>query len=292
MHKVQRMWEEEVRSAKTSTAKTASWQGIKSKATKGISWAMSQTKSSNLEFLGRIVDDKKSPSPSPSGSADTHAEDGYVEDSTTHKTVGLEEIILVYPSSVHGTQEEIRTEFVNSMMRSKSKAQRDAIIATGLLPVSAAIDILATFVWPFGGLLEIDAVWAFSSIRGAKMARSTTKRLTSSNSGGKDDESKLRLTFTPSPRLEILGKYLATRCHEQDAKLFPSHGVPPTETTVLEAIGWSPSQTGGQSKNWEDEQWEITEVKDDIKAVMTKGAREWDRWCKAFEQNPEKAMKK
>jgi len=284
MHKIQRKWGEEVRAAKNSTAKTASWQGAKSKATKGISWAMSQTKSANLEFLNRLGDDRKSGS-----HPDEHAAGGVAEGDTTHKTVALEEMVLIYPSNMPGTQEEIRAEFVDSMMRSKSKAQRDAVIATGLIPVSFAIDVLATVIWPFGGLLEIDSVWAYSSIRGAKTARSTTKRLTSSTKDGSENEKQLRLTFTPSPRLEVLGQYLATRCHERDAKLFASPGVPPTETTVLEAIGWSQSS---QSKNWEDEQWEITEVKEDIKDVMNKGAREWDKWCKAFEKNPEKAAKK
>ncbi|KAF2492674.1 hypothetical protein BU16DRAFT_466467 [Lophium mytilinum] len=216
-------------------------------------------------------------------------EEGVAEGDTTHKTVALEEMVLIYPSTMPGTQEELRAEFVNSMMRSKSKAQRDAVIATGLIPVSFAIDVLATIVWPFGGLLEIDSVWAYSSIRGAKTARSTTKRLKSSEGGGSGNEQQLRLTFTPSPRLEVLGQYLAARCHERDAKLFASPGVPPTETTVLEAIGWSQS---GQFKNWEDEQWEIAEVKEDIKSVMSKGAREWDKWCKDFEKNPEKAAKK
>ncbi|KAI9664807.1 MAG: hypothetical protein M1821_006255 [Bathelium mastoideum] len=302
IHKIQRKWQEEVRSAKTSTAKTASWHGVKSKATKGIAWAMSQAKTANLEFLNRIgsvTDDNGS-------KGDKHADDGVVEGETTKKTVGLEEMVLVYPSSVPGTQEEIRTEFVNSMLRSKSKAQRDAIIATGLLPVSAAIDILATVIWPFGGLLEIDSVWLYvipsseaeifeaddmlrySSIRGAKISRSTTKRLTSTNSElGKEQE--LKLNFVPSTRLEILEHYLASRCHERDAKLFASSGVPPTETDVLEAIGWSPSHPGG---NWEDEQWEITEVKDDMRSVMSKGAKEYDKWTKAFEKNPERALKK
>ena len=40
LHKVQRKWQEEVRSAKTSDAKVASWKGVKSRATKGINWAM------------------------------------------------------------------------------------------------------------------------------------------------------------------------------------------------------------------------------------------------------------
>lgn len=118
-----------------------------------------------------------------------------------------------------------------------------------------------------------------------------TKRLNSSQSGKGDDKS-LVLTFTPSPRLDILEKYLAAKCHEYDSKTFPQSGTRPTETDVLEAIGWSPSQTGGEQKNWEDEQWETTEVKDDFKMVMTKAAKEWDKWVKAYEKNPEKAMKK
>ncbi|KAI9714300.1 MAG: hypothetical protein M1820_000261 [Bogoriella megaspora] len=251
VHKVQRKWQEEVRNAKTSTAKTASWKGMKSKATKGIDWAMSQTKSANLEFLNRL-----SGSGDEHGSKeDGHAEDGIHEEDTTHKTVGLEEMLMIHPGGI-GSEEEIRTEFVNSMLRSKSKAYRDSVIATGLLPVSAAIDILATVIWPFGGLLE---------------------------------EAELHLKFVESSRLDVLARYLAEKCHERDPKLFHSVGVPPTETDVLEAIGWSPSHTGG---NWEDEQWEITEVKDDVRSTMKKGAREFDKWAKAFEKNPEKALKK
>ena len=117
---------------------------------------MSQTKTANLEFLNRVgnaSDDHGS-------KGDRHADDGVAEADTTKKTVGLEEMVLIYPaSSITGTEEELRAELVNTMLRTKSKAQRDAIIATGLLPVSAAIDILATVVWPFGGLLEIDGVW-------------------------------------------------------------------------------------------------------------------------------------
>lgn len=277
LHKVQRKWQEEVRAAKTSTAKTASWKGVKSKATRGISKAMGFTKSSNLEFLNRIG----------AGSDDENDHEG----EETHKTVGLEEMVLVYPQSVNMEPDRLKQEFVDTMMRSKSKAQRDAILATGLLPVSAAIDILATVIWPFGGLLEIDGVWAYASIRGAKTSRNVTKRLTSSSHTGKHDEDTLRLSFTPSPRLELLDHYLAAKCHEREKTLFPSAGVPPTESDVLEAIGWSPSQAGGE-KNWEDEQWEISEVKDDLKSVMAKGAREWDKWVKAFEKDPEKAMKK
>lgn len=64
---------------------------------------------------------------------------------------------------------------------------------------------------------------------------------------------------------------------QHDSKLFPSVGAPPSETEVLEAIGWTPSEKGGETTNWEDAQWEISEVKDDLKSVMTKGGKEWDK---------------
>lgn len=291
VQKIQRKWQDEIREAKMGNAKTLSWKGVKGKAVKGISWGMSQTKSSNLEFLNRIGVHQETDL-----QLDKHAEDGKHESEQTKATVKLEEIVLVYPAAISANNEQIRQEFIDSMMRSKSKAERDAIIATSLLPVSAAIDMLATLVWPFGGLLEIDAVWAYSSIRGAKASRSVTKRLTSSTShlGHKEREDKLQLSFTPSSRLDILQRYLAAKCHERDAKVFPSvsDGFVPSETEVLEAIGWTPSSNGGEEKNWEDEQWEILEVKDDLKNVMQKGAREWDKWCKLYEKQPEKATKK
>jgi hypothetical protein len=295
MHKLQRKWQQEVRSAKTSDAKITSWKGVKGRATKGINAAMGWTTTSSLDFLNRVPADSKSKAGSTSGrtTPDTHAEDGHQEGDQTNKTVGLEELILIYPSSVPGNEAQIREEFVNSMLRSKSKAQKDAIIATGLIPVSLAIDVLATLIWPFGGLLEIDTVWAYSSIRGAKTARSVTKRLHSSSpNDAAHDDAKLKLVFTPSQRLEVLRRYLAAECHKRDPKLFKPEGLAPTESEVLEAIGWSPSQIGGETRNWEDEQWEVSEVKDDLRLTMGKGGKEWDKWCKAFQKDPEKALKK
>lgn len=294
LHKLQRKWQNEVRAAKTSDAKTASWKGVKSKATKGINWAIGKTTTSNLDFVNRIPGAK-------SDSHDKHSEDGVPEGDVTHKTVGLEEMILIYPSSYAAPPDQVKAEFINTMLRTKSKAQRDSIIATGLLPVSGAIDLLATVVWPFGGLLEVDGVWAYSSIRGAKTARSVTKRLTSStqsgNTQGQTEEQemagdKLRLSFTQSPRLEVLDRYLMAKCRDYDHRHFPSVEVAPTESEVLAAIGWAPSQTGGESKNWEDEQWETEEVKEDMRNTLGKASREWDKWCKAFAKDPEKAIKK
>lgn len=327
VQKIQRKWQDEVREAKTSDAKVASWKGIKGRATKGIDFLMSQTKSSNLEFLNRIPvgsNDKAKGdyerAQAEGGTHDHHAEDGHEEGDTTKKTVGLGEMLLVYPTNLGTSQDQLRDDFINSMMRTKSKAQKDAVLATGLIPVTFAIDVLATVVWPFGGLVEIDAVWAAASVRGAKTARTVTKRLNSTGSspspqdpqqdqqrkGGvmrnltgsfskgqsKGEEEQLHLAFAASTRTETLCRYLASECHMRDRQLFVGPGIAPTDTEALDAIGWTPSQSGGQTKNWEDEQWETREVKEDLKMVMHKGAREWDKWCKAFAKDPEKALKK
>ncbi|KAM3417036.1 hypothetical protein BST61_g8617 [Cercospora zeina] len=290
-HKVQRKWLEEVREAKTSNAKTLSWKGVKGRATKGISWGMSQTKGSSLEFLNRIGEVENSAEKEQKDD-DRHGEDGYAEGEQTKRTVGLEEMVLVYPAKMPGDEKSIREEFVNTMLRSKSKAERDAIIATGLLPVSFAMDMLMVLVWPFGGLLEIDAVWLYASVRGAKVSRSVSKRLSSTSTSGDHDKDKLHLSFAPSPSIDVLERYLAAKCHEKDSKLFPKYASSPSESEVLEAIGWFPSSKGGEERNWEDEQWEIMEVKDDLKSTMAKGAKEWDKWCKLFAEKPEKALKR
>lgn len=290
LHKVQRKWEQEVRSAKTSTAKTASWKGVKSKATKGINWAMNQTTNSNLDFLSRV---SPTNSDRESGSSDT-------EGSTTKKTVPVEEMILVYPTTLHLNNEQMRSEFVNTMLRTKSKAQRDTVIATGLMPVAYGIDILATLVWPFGGLGEIDTLWAWSSFRGAKTARSVTKRLSSASKSqdphtNQEDDNQLQLNFIQSERMTILAQYLEAACHKVDDAIFPGYHTSPTETQVLEAIGWSPHKTAGgeiNEQNWEDEQWETSEVKEDIKLTFRKAAKEWKRWCVRLEKDPEKALAK
>lgn len=284
LHKVQRKWQEEVRAAKTSTAKTASWQGVKSKATKGINWAMNHTTSSNLDFLGRVSPTNADPSSDQEGE-------------TTKKTVPVEEMLLVYPPTLQLNDQQMREEFVNTMLRTKSKAQRDTIIATGLMPVAYGIDILATLVWPFGGLGEIDTLWAWASFRGAKTARSVTKRLSSASNSPNphddyDKDNQLRLTFVHSARTEILARYLAAECHKIDGTLFPDYRTSPTESQVLEAIGWSPSMSGGQTRNWEDDEWELSETKDDLKITMHKAAKEWKKWCLLLEKNPEKAAKK
>lgn len=181
--KVQRKWQEEVRAAHESKDKVASWRGLKSRVTKGVNWAVHRTTTADLDFLTRIPSDgekfrravkdskdKKDDThpkdsaagllPNPEGlapprssrsSMDSHVSATDDEADTTSATVKLEEMVLIYPPSMEQSPEQIREEFVNSLLRTKSKAQRDAVIATGLLPVSAALDWALVFVgWVFG----------------------------------------------------------------------------------------------------------------------------------------------
>ncbi|KAK1983075.1 hypothetical protein LZ30DRAFT_687937 [Colletotrichum cereale] len=372
-HKVQRKWQNEVRQAKTSDAKTTSWAGFKAKCTRGVDKAMQYTTTSNLDYLARVTPPPKPPSAisrklsikgkgkkdkkdraaegeekdgKEHGEASENRDDtetllndpnrgqegrdadeqapqekladeqGYrdeekgerdelMEDDPAHashetkKTVGVEEIVFVYSPSMNMTPEAMREEFINSMLRTKSKAQRDAIIATGLLPISLAIDTIMIAV---SGLFEVNAVWAYFTIKGSKTARSVTKRLTSSSKKPESidpekseaemaKEDKLRLSFTPATRLDVLARYLEAECHRVDSKMFPRYTSSPTEVECLEAIGWSPALTRGQ-KNWEDEAWEVNDVKDDLRVVMHKAAKEWRKWCGRFEKNPEKSLSK
>ena len=294
-HKLQRKWQEEVREAKMNPSKATSWKGIKGRATKGINWAVGHVSSADLDFLTRIPDaHSQSNSRSSSPGHDIHADDGVHESDTTNRTVGLEEMVIVYPPSIGIDEATLRAEFVQTLLRTKDKAQKDAVIASGLLPVAAACDIALTLVWPFGGLLEVDGVWAFSSIKGAKTARSVTKRLSSSTASGHvDDDSteQLKLTFTSSSRVEVMRDYLVGKCVERDGSMFSRQRTMPAEGEVLEAIGWTPSKER-EERNWEDEQWEREQVVDDLRQVMRKAAKGWDKWCRGFEKNPEKALKK
>lgn len=168
----------------------------------------------------------------------------------TKKTVGVQELIFVYSPSMNLTPDQMREEFVNTVLRTKSKAMRDSIIATGLLPVSLAVDIVLIAV---SGLFEVNAAWAYFNIKGAKAARSVSKRLASSTSGGgggvgegggepaavvdpqksekeMEKEDKLRLDFKPATRIDVLSRYLLAECHRVDSYYFPAYRTPPTES--------------------------------------------------------------
>ena len=285
LHMVQRKWQDELRKAKNSTEKTSSFKGIHHKMVRGTNKAMSLTTTANLDFLGRA-----SPGSSrPTTPERNHANDGVEVPQEPEKTVPVDEMVFIYPASMGTNETQLREDFINELMRTKKKAQRDSVIATGLVPVGFGIDFMLVVV---GGLGETATVWAFKSIMGAKTARSISKRLASAEAN-QGVEGQLKLTFKPSGRLEVLKGYLDAECNRIEPSMFRRQGayhIPPTETQVIEAIGWSPHQSDGETKNWEDEQWELSEVKEDFKITMHKGAKEWRKWCQKYEKDWEKKL--
>jgi hypothetical protein len=196
---------------------------------------------------------------------------------------------------------EVRDEFIAQISRTNKKAAKATAISAVLLPVTLVIDTFAAVIWPFGGLLEIDAVWFYASAKGWNTSRIITKRLGARESifgkwGG--TEKDLYLRFQQDQKIEVLRRYLAEYCHRKGPKMFDSAGVPPTETSVMSAIGWSRvrrGKTGGKrtegETGWADEEWQSSEFKDDFRATMEKGAGSWVKWCKKFEKHPEKTLK-
>lgn len=87
----------------------------------------------------------------------------------------LEALNLVYPPSLALSPDAIRAEFTASLLRTRARSQRDAVVASSLLPLAAAVDV--SLILTFGGLMEVSAVWAHSSIRGARTSKRVAKGL-------------------------------------------------------------------------------------------------------------------
>jgi hypothetical protein len=59
--------------------------------------------------------------------SDTHTHDSFDEGDTTKKTVGVEELLLVYPTTMGVPQDMMREEFVNTMLRTKTKGNNTSL---------------------------------------------------------------------------------------------------------------------------------------------------------------------
>ena len=320
--KVQRRWQQEVREARTNNAKLLSYKGVKGRFVKGHDWAFGKITSADLEFVNRIPTAKVAKnksgknSPPPRDTADDEGVEGEdedalvvdeVEEEETSRTIKLEEMVLVYPPSLGLTEDEIRTEFLGSLMRTKSKAQRDAWISSSLLPLSLCADAVLAHVGGPGGFTQVNGAWSALTIRGARNARSITKRLASSTKSGdlatSEDTDQLHLKFRQSHRVDGMRDYLASLCAARNENLFATtpgnaeeeEKASPLEAEVLEAIGWKPSgQTTNEfeERNWEDEAWEQQHVEFDMRDIMKKAAKNWESWCKLHAKHPKRAAKK
>lgn len=334
-HKTRRMWQEDVRKAIVTKASKASWKGMKASSTILIGKGVNLTRSSTVEFLDRAAEgaisstveeaepqitDEQSPitsldSPVVSQDPAQRQQPSCPERKSSSISIEkadapkkLEELTLVYPPSLSLAPDEIRTEFVNSIIRTRDRSRKEAVVASSLIPFAAAVDTCTLIT--FGGLTEISGVWAYTSIRGAmtskKMAQglalgqeqalqgmeeqTETRGCTCghhehdfgspevvSKAKGKNKKTGINLCMQQSSQMETLRRYLDLACLKKDFNMFPQTveaGGFVDEDAVLEAIGWQPTRRQGRDLELEFKDRVEKLTPDQDEAWQVKEARE------------------
>jgi hypothetical protein len=159
------------------------------------------------------------------------------------KGIQFDELIIVYPPTAKADEKEIRSMFLTT-------------------------------------LIEWGEAYTGNAAKTAKML---SRRLTHNCICGHHEHERLTLTVKTSIELEMLSRYLAKYCWEQDQRLFAHPGLmTPTEQTILDALGWESSGSAGVAKGGKD--WESVEMEGDLKAWIKKGAKEWAANCKKLDK--------
>lgn len=164
-HRVKRFAQEQIKKAKTYEGRTVSLKGLHSKTLRAVDWATGKIKGSDITFFSRVP------------------------------RKDVKELILIHPANVltYQSPEKIRGEFSDQLSRTKRKARKHSMISVALFVPSLVIDTLAAVFWPFGGLAEIDGVWAYASISAYLTTRSVSKRLSNEPASAVDPEEQRRL---------------------------------------------------------------------------------------------------
>ncbi|OAG05167.1 uncharacterized protein CC84DRAFT_1046137, partial [Paraphaeosphaeria sporulosa] len=274
-HKTQRLWQEDVRRATMTNASRVTWKGMKAKGTSLINKGVSKTRSSTVEFLDRVPR-------------------------------ALDHLTLIHPPSLTLSPEEIRTEFVSTLLRTREQSRNQALVASALLPIAATIDV--ALVVTFGGLTQTTGVWAYQNTRGAIASKKMTRGLARSESyhvsenGAQEEDKGIAMNMQSSLALEPFARYLERACLQKSFSMFPhieaeqsSHAGIPTEDEILEAMGWAPTRRYGRDLEIaehdgrtqkltaeQDEDWQRKEAREDVERVVRKAAAEWVAACKGF----------
>jgi len=343
-HKSQRQWQDDVRKATLSKASRVTWKGMKAATTNLIHKGMNMTRSSNVEFLDRVSGGTITSVGEDLDDTDENASKGSSkifssrDDDKYQQSKSLKALTLIYPPSLSLTPEQIRTEFVDSLVRTREKSRNQAFIASALLPVAAAVD--ASLIVTLGGFTQVSGIWAYTSTSSFISSKKITKGLTQgkhqapkyeehrTETGGctcghhesdprheemtvkaerTDNAKTVAMELQASAKIETLRRYLNLACLEKEFGMFPQIQEDTgdvNEDSVIEAIGWTPTRRCGRDLDVEfkdrvetltceeDERYQLIEVKEDVKRIMRKAATEWVTWCKAFQKDPETALKR
>lgn len=331
-HKTKREWQEDVRKSTLNHASLTTWKGMKAKSTSLIGKGMDLTRSSNVEFLDRAAEgaieskedevqlnltrqstasrpaelDASEPGAQITPDSNPIAECAGRLTGEDAKPKSLEQLTLIYPPTLALAPEKIREEFVNTLLRTRERSRKEAIIASALLPIAATID--ASLLITFGGLTEISGVWAYTNIRGAKTSKKITQGLSIGEAQatmakeeaemepevrgctcghhehdfgspeiiprtigkGKGKKKGIDLRMQQSNQLEILRRYLNLACLKREFNMFPvieTAAGDVNEEAVLEAIGWQPTRRQGRDLE--------LDLKDKIETLTPEQDEEW-----------------
>ena len=328
-HKTQRTWQEDVRKARFSNASKATWRGMKAKTSHLLGKGVNLTRSTNMEFLDRVsggaitsatedaewpdVNDAASTIPSLTSTSTASVPDSDPtatcpkRASTTSLDKGskpkdLEQLTLIFPPSLDLTPEQIRAEFVESLLRTRDKARKDAIVASSLIPFAATVDVVMTL----GSLTSASSVWAYQSIKGSITSKKVTDGLLiTAEAEGADiteepetigctcghhendfgaatqvpkDKGKgkkkegINLHMQQNSHIEIFKRYLSIACLNKEYLLFPQVEEmvgDVDEEAILQAIGWLPTRRQGRDLE--------LEFKDRTENLTPEQDEEWQR---------------
>lgn len=288
--KAVRLWQQEVKKAKTYNGSLVSFRGMESASIRGAVWALNFVKPSDVTFLSRIprksIKSLNLIHPEQPEVVLTESE-GYGSDN------GDELTRTVSCRTTKESAEEMYDGVKDELSRSKKRTRRDFFIGTALLPVTTAIDLVIPV---FGGLSEVNIVWMVLNATGWVTANKITGRLVLADStnkpqynneddiysaGGdnhqrdergeeetvsadgttegrpkkkkKSDKQKIEMAFSPCPAMGAMAQYVQAACHKHNPEAFPKPEYSPGEAGVLTSIGWTPERRGREEISEEDD---------------------------------------
>lgn len=106
----------------------------------------------------------------------------------------------------------------------------------------------------------------------------------------KEKKPPVETIFRPSTSLDEISHYIQAACHARNPKMFPNIGKPSTEAQVLQSMGWAPEDRESEDKEG-DVAWQIRKTAEDLKVMVAKAAKTWDKFCTTYVVNPEKALR-
>lgn len=106
----------------------------------------------------------------------------------------------------------------------------------------------------------------------------------------KQERQPVEMGFRASTELTLLTQYVEAACHQRNPEAFPDVGGPQSEAEVLRSIGWAPEEREVENKE-DDLAWQVRKTSEDLRAAATKAAKTWDKWCRKYAEDPERALR-